>query len=113
MTQKKSTVFRPLILFLVFKEGMGGLVDVAGSSRIVHGVEVDTCYIVGHQVDNLIHCIGQTGRSERFWVVFVFFQNGFELSWQSDIFTGFQKTEGLIAVDNGHNTRNDGDLDVC
>ena len=113
MTQKKSTVFRPLILFLVFKEGMGGLVDVAGSSRIVHGVEVDTCYIVGHQVDNLIHCIGQTGRSERFWVVFVFFQNGFELSWQADIFTGFQKTEGLIAVDNGHNARNDRHLDVC
>ena len=40
------------------KERMGRLIDMVGCCRVIHRIEMDPCYIMGHQVDNLIHRIG-------------------------------------------------------
>ena len=39
----------------MIKEGMGSLIDMVGCCSIIHSVKVYPHYILGHQVNNLVH----------------------------------------------------------
>ena len=40
------------------KERMGRLIDMVSCRRVIHRIEMDSCYIMGHQIDNLIPRLG-------------------------------------------------------
>ena len=87
----------------MIEESMDSLIDMIGCCSVIHSVKVYARYILGHQVNNLVHSISQTSCSQRLWVMFVLIQNSPEFSWQLDILVCLEQAESLIAIENRHN----------